>query len=131
MTLSINFTDNNGKLWAKGGCRRESTSSSLSTKPEVVRKKSHRFRTSDKRPRPRGQEDVVARDEAPCLDEEFAEFGSVYVPGSKKTNITHLTNFTFAPRNGVQRENGNRNHKNGNHCIKRQKNAKEYFLQAK
>lgn len=121
--------DNNGKLWAKGGYRRESASGSLSVKPEVAHKTFHRFRT-DKRPKPRGQQDALARDETPSLEDQYAELGSVYLPGSKKTNINHLTNFTFAPRNEVQRENGNKFRKNGNHYVKRNKYVKEYFLQA-
>lgn len=136
LTKGANFDkktqDNNGKLWTKAGYRREAASGSLSVKPEVVRKNCQRFRTSDKRPRPRGQQDVVVRDEASSLEDPSVELGSVYLPGSKKTNISHLTNFTFTPRNGVQRENVNRGlfQKNGNYCLKRFKYAKEHFLQA-
>ncbi|XP_044754279.1 RING finger protein 10 [Coccinella septempunctata] len=122
--------DNNGKSLAKGGYRREPASGSLSVKPEVPRKSFPRSKTSDKRPRPRGQQDAVARDETSSLENQLPELGSAHTPGGKKANINHLTNFTYAPRNGVQRENGNKKYKNGNHCVKRHKYVKEHFLQA-
>ncbi|KAJ8940628.1 hypothetical protein NQ318_020685 [Aromia moschata] len=88
------------RLWPRGGRRREPTGGSLSTKSEPSRKpQPQRVKTIDKRPKPRGAycTGAVARAETPWLEENEAELGSVFLPGSKKQSLNHLLNFSYAP----------------------------------
>ncbi|KAK9889754.1 hypothetical protein WA026_007135 [Henosepilachna vigintioctopunctata] len=125
----VNIDTNNGKLSSKSANRRESASGSLSVKPEAARKNSlQRFKTSDKRPRPRGRPDAVARNETSSLKEQPSEFGSVFHPGSKKQSLNHLLNFTYAPRNRELTQSGNGN--NRSISGKKHKYVKDHYLQA-
>ena len=75
-----------------------------------------------------------------CLQvaqEEWAEPGSAYNVGSKKANLNHLLNFTFAPRDAVtgdswsRRGGGNWKGRNMWRGKSTAKYNKEQFLQAK
>lgn len=81
--------------------RRESYGTS-STKFDPNRKPApQKNKSFDKRPRPRGQSYGCGKESAKIADEEEAELGSVFVPGSKKQNLNHLLNFHYAPREGT------------------------------
>lgn len=70
---------------------------------------------------------------------EEAEYGSVFVQGSKKQNMNHLLNFHYAPRSGaVNSFNWRSSHGGGGRgsgrwlpTTHRHKYNKEHFLQAK
>ncbi|CAG9831157.1 unnamed protein product [Diabrotica balteata] len=128
------------KPWPRGCRRRESTGSSLSSKPEISRKpQPQRVKTFDKRPRPRGGGlcGTLARNETPSLEDidnhQQVELGSVFLPGSKKQSLNHLLNFSYTPRDSFHRsERGQGNGNNVNRMMgtKKHKYNKEHFLQA-
>ncbi|KAJ8967109.1 hypothetical protein NQ314_003082 [Rhamnusium bicolor] len=126
------------RLWPRGGRRREPAGSSLSTKNETSRKpQPQRVKTIDKRPKPRGvyNSGAVGRTETARLEENEAELGSVFLPGSKKQSLNHLLNFSYAPytpRDGFQPERGHNKGGAGNRMLttKKHKYNKEHFLQA-
>ncbi|XP_013402589.1 RING finger protein 10 [Lingula anatina] len=63
---------------------------------QPVPQKSKAF--SDKRPQSRGNKHNRQRDEVAKEDRAGPELGSALRPFGKKTNLNHLLNFTFAPR---------------------------------
>lgn len=133
---------NNGKLFPKTSRRRESNGTPNSAKYEPNRKPvPQKSKTIDKRPRPRGQYSACGKEDSKVVEDQEAEIGSVFIPGSKKQNLNHLLNFHYAPRDnalqwrsvGGQRwshASGNRNSgilAMSNH---RHKYNKEQYLQA-
>ncbi|CAH1154025.1 unnamed protein product [Phaedon cochleariae] len=122
------------KQWPRGSRRRESTVSSLSSKNEPSRKpQPQRVKTLDKRPKPRGSyyAGPVARNETPWLEDQQAELGSVFLPGSKKQSLNHLLNFSYTPRDGYPSGRTSRDGKSGRMlCTRKHKYNKEHFLQA-
>ncbi|KAI4460953.1 ring finger 10 family member [Holotrichia oblita] len=90
-----------GKLWPRGGRRREPNGGTYATKNETSRKPNpQKTKSFDKRPRPRGNyhSGILAGKEVPGLSEGDAELGSVFVQGSKKQSLNHLLNFHYLPR---------------------------------
>lgn len=86
------------KLFPRSSRRRESYGAS-STKFDPNRKPApQKNKSFDKRPRSRGQYYGCGKESTKVADEEEAELGSVFVPGSKKQNLNHLLNFHYAPR---------------------------------
>ncbi|XP_018561476.1 RING finger protein 10 [Anoplophora glabripennis] len=126
------------KQWPRGSRRREAAGSSLSTKGESSRKpQPQRDRTFDKRPKPRGtyHSCALVRAETAWLEEQEAELGSVFLPGSKKQSLNHLLNFSYtpySPREGCHSERGRGNGGSGGRMLatKKHKYNKEHFLQA-
>ncbi|KAJ8955508.1 hypothetical protein NQ317_006104 [Molorchus minor] len=91
-------------------------------------------KTIDKRPKHRGGYfgNPVARDEAPQLEEHQVELGSVYKSGTKKQNLNHLLNFSFAdtPSSGFHLERSKSGGGNRMLATKKHRYNKEHFLQA-
>lgn len=132
LTADKKNQDNHAKQWSKAGTRREPPLGTLSTKPDrkPIPQKS---KTIDKRPKPRGRPDAVARDETSGLTDTDIELGSVFYPGSKKQSLNHLLNFTYASRNVNNSGRSGYVNKNGNNRAlqtKKHKYNKEHFLQA-
>ncbi|KRT83186.1 zinc finger protein, partial [Oryctes borbonicus] len=125
-----------GKLWPRGGRRREPNGGTYTAKNETSRKPNpQKGKTIDKRPRPRGtyHSGSLAGKEISGLEECDAELGSVFVQGSKKQSLNHLLNFHYVPREG-QNANSRRSvgTKLGHRWLTtiKHKYNKEQFLQA-
>lgn len=137
------------KQWPRNGRRRESSNHSTS-KSEPIRSANKQFTSArnynnfDKRLRQygdgyqRGVGSSAAISFAPGtgLDDDHeetfvVEMNSVYAPGSKKSNLNHLLNFHYAPR---ERSDPAQFSRTGNyhryHSLKKNRYNKEHFLQA-
>lgn len=111
--------------FTRSGRRRESPC----PRPEVPKKTvPQKNKGVDKRPRPRGYN--YDRDRSEVAVASVAEVGSALQQGSKKLNLNHLLNFTYAPRN-THGPHWNNTWRNRNKwSTKKHKYNKEQFLQA-
>ena len=138
----MSSTDVNGKLWPKGGRRREPVpSGAIPTKNNESSRKPipQRNRALDKRPKPRGvYSGLYCGNQSARLEELGVEFGSVFSQGSKKQTLNHLLNFHYEPRDVADNgwHSGNKGAGSGkgkrwlNSTVKHKYN-KEQYLQAK
>lgn len=127
--------DATNRPYGKNGRRREPSSNS--TKNDQLRRPYNAAKggkCADKRPRPRSQYYGSGKSEAKVdLEDESPEYGSVFVPGTKKQNLNHLLRFTLAPRvsGGAPCSDRFQREKHGNWmATHKHKYNKEQFLQA-
>lgn len=115
--------------FGRAGRRRESPC----PRPDVSRKPfPQRSKGSDKRPKPRGAH-YNDRDRSDIAEPSKAEVGSALQQGSKKLNLNHLLNFTYASRQSNARHVsywGNSWRNRNKWSTKKHKYNKEQFLQA-
>ncbi|GJQ75603.1 hypothetical protein Trydic_g17683 [Trypoxylus dichotomus] len=124
-----------GKLWPRGGRRREPSGGTYTAKNETSRKPNpQKGKIIDKRPRPRGtyHSSPLAGKEISRIDESDAELGSVFVQGSKKQSLNHLLNFHYVPRESQWHSGRSVGTKFGHRWLTtiKHKYNKEQFLQA-
>ncbi|KAF6203753.1 hypothetical protein GE061_002088 [Apolygus lucorum] len=88
----------NPKQFPKSNRKREPTNG-VPTKNDQRKPPPQKSKICDKRPRPRGLYYGNKKENSQMNDEEFeAEFGSLFLVGSKKQNLNHLLNFHYEPR---------------------------------
>ncbi|XP_064619282.1 E3 ubiquitin-protein ligase RNF10-like [Lineus longissimus] len=121
----IRKSDYGHQRFPRAGKKREQQASKSDQYNNGKKPVPQRDRAIDKRPKPRGYDNYRERDEV--AEGNRAEIGSALQQGSKKANLNHLLNFTFAPR---EKEGGGWKGRNKWTRSSRVTYNKEQFLQA-
>lgn len=122
------------KVWPRSTKKREPNANQAPIRDVARKQPAQRGKSFEKRPRPRGayQGTSAGGKTDSRLEDNEAEVGSIFVPGSKKHNLNHLLNFHYESRDSSHQPSGRGGRKpHGLVYTNAHKHNKELFLQSK